>query len=542
MTTELQPDRQNGRAGTGPWDQSSAGPDDGPASRRGSAGASAVHARRRRGLLARHPEWPIVALLAGYPLWWAMGVADYMFVALAVPMAVRLYVWHTRGRRPLRLPPGFSLWLLFLVCMLAGILMLRLTAPGTVVSPVSNRIVSFTARAISYGAVTIVLLYAGNLTERELPRRRLAWLLGLLAIYVVVGGVGGVLDPHFQFTAPLALVVPHSVEHAMLNQGMLHPALAQLQAVLGVPQGRPSAPFDYTNTWGNSLAILLPWLVVAWWATGTRRSRWITFAALVISIVPIIYSLDRDLWIALLFAACYLAYRLAARGRLAVLGLTCGGILLVGIVIVTTPLQSLISQRLNHGQSDQIRTDLSGIAIRDALASPVIGFGDTRHIQGSASSIAVGPTANCPQCGQETVGANGQLQLLLVCNGLAGTLFYLAFFIYGAWRYRRDGTPYGMAGVLVLLLSFVFMIAYDAVGEPLCFTMLAYALLWRNDVQMLSPDPESSDLPGESGTAGARRRAVTSRPPGLIPRRPQPGVRQMPELASGPASRDEQQT
>ena len=35
--------------------------------------------------------------------------------------------------------------------------------------------------------------------------------------------------------------------------------------------------------------------------------------------------------------------------------------------------------------------------------------------------------------------------------------------------------------MLVLLLSFVFMIAYTAVGAPLAFTMLAYALLWRND-------------------------------------------------------------
>jgi hypothetical protein len=38
-----------------------------------------------------------------------------------------------------------------------------------------------------------------------------------------------------------------------------------------------------------------------------------------------------------------------------------------------------------------------------------------------------------------------------------------------------------MAGVLVLLLTFVFMIAYNAVVAPLAFTMLSYALLWRNE-------------------------------------------------------------
>ena len=37
--------------------------------------------------LARHPAWPVVALLAGYPLWWALGVADFAWIGFAVPMA-----------------------------------------------------------------------------------------------------------------------------------------------------------------------------------------------------------------------------------------------------------------------------------------------------------------------------------------------------------------------------------------------------------------------------------------------------------------------
>ncbi|MBO0809199.1 MAG: ligase, partial [Actinobacteria bacterium] len=62
----------------------------------------------------------------------------------------------------------------------------------------------------------------------------------------------------------------------------------------------------------------------------------------------------------------------------------------------------------------------------------------------------------------------------------------------GSWRYRHDSTAAGMAGELVLLLSFVFMFAYDAVGIPLAITMLSYALLWRNDTaeQPRSVSPE----------------------------------------------------
>ena len=441
--------------------------------------------RRRNSIgdwLARHPAWPITAMLAGFPLWWAIGLADYIFVLLAIPMAARMYAWRAHRVRPVKMPPGFVLWLLFLVCMLAGVLALSLTAPGTVASPVGNRIFSFSIRAISYLALTIVLLYAGNLTERELPRRRLAWLLGLLAIYVVIGGIGGVLAPSFHFTAPLAYLVPSGAQSAMLDQAMLHPSLSQVQTVLGVAEGRPSAPFDYTNTWGNCLAILLPWLLVGWWTYGTRRQRRIAIAALAISIVPIIYSLDRGVWIALMLAVCYQAVRMAAQGKLALLGAIFAGVALLGVVIVATPLQGLISSRLQHEQSNTVRASLSVTATQDALASPLIGFGDTRHQQGSVNSIAIGPSAKCAECGQVSVGSTGQLWLLFVCNGIVGAGLYLGFFGYGIWRYRRDKTPYGLAGVLVLLLGFVFMFAYDAVGAPLLFTMLAYAMLWKNDM------------------------------------------------------------
>jgi hypothetical protein len=276
-------------------------------------------------------------------------------------------------------------------------------------------------------------------------------------------------------------MLPQSVQANPYIQAEMHPSLAQVQDVLGVALGRPDAPFPYTNTWGNCLALLLPWLVTAWWIRGTRRQRVIAAAALTFVIVPIVYSLNRGLWLALIFTVAYVSLRLAARGKLALLGMVCVGIAVAGMIIVTTPLQSLVGQRLVHGQSNAHRASLSILATRDALSSPIIGYGDTRHQQGSVTSIAVGRTAECKQCGEVSVGNNGQLWLLFICSGFVGAGLYLAFFAYGAWRFWRDTSPEGLAGVLVLLLTFVFMVAYDAVGAPLGITMLAYAVLWRNE-------------------------------------------------------------
>ena len=246
--------------------------------------------------LARNPAWPITALLVGYPVWWALGVSDFMWIVLAVPMAAQMLTWRARGERAIKVPDAFGIWLLFLICAVAGASVLGLAAPGTVPSPASHRVLSYLNRTGTYIGLTVLLLYVGNLTESELPRRRLAWMLGLVAVYATIGGVAGTLLPRLQFNSPLGLLLPDSVRSNPFVQASTHPALAQVQDVIGASRGRPKAPFDYTNTWGNCITILMPWLIVGWWYFGTRLERIVAGAALMIAWVPLIYSLNRAAW------------------------------------------------------------------------------------------------------------------------------------------------------------------------------------------------------------------------------------------------------
>jgi O-Antigen ligase len=442
----------------------------------------------RGGWLARHPAWPVVALLAGYPLWWALGVADFAWIGFAVPMAGRLLAWRLHRSRPVRLPPGMGLWAVFLLFTVAGIVMLTLTAPGTLPSPLSHRVVSWVVRTSTYLALTVLLLYVGNLTEAELPRRRLAWLAGLLAVYATTAGVAAMVLPGFGFTSPAELLLPHGIRSNTFIQASMHPALAQIQDVFGTPggQSRPKAPFDYTNIWGACLSLSLPWLLVAVRGEGRdrgwgRRGRLVSGAVLAAALVVLVYSLNRGVWLGVLVAVAYLAVRLAARGRLALLGGLAAGLAALTVLVLASPLHGVISQRLANGKSNTIRMTLSTQAVEDALASPVIGYGDTRQRQGSANSISIGPTPACPQCGQQQVGSTGQLWLLLITSGFLGALLYIAFFARLAWEFRRDPTPYGLAGGMVLLLSFCYLPTYDALPAPLGITILSVALLWRSD-------------------------------------------------------------
>jgi hypothetical protein len=452
-------------------------------------------------------------MLVGWPLWWALGIAAYMPVLVAIPMLRRMYLWRATGNRRIRVPPAFGLWVLFLILMVISVTMVSQIAPGTISTPVSHRAISWALRAVQYFGCTVILLYAGNLTERELPRRRLAWLLGLVAVYGIIFGIIDLILPGLVFTSPLALLVPNVIQQSQPTIGtMLHPSLNQQHLFMG--RGRPSAPFTYTNWWGENIAFLLPWLLVAWRARGTRRElrhRRLATAVLAVAIVPIVLSFNRGLWIAVVCAGLYLAVRSVSQGGLGRLGMVLGLFVLVAVVILATPLRGAISQRLSTAGSAEGRSNLAVLVAQGVEQSPMLGYGDTRHARGSQDSITLGRTEGCSECGNADVGVNGQVWLLLYTNGIPAALCYIGFFGYGVWRYRRDRTPYGLAGELVLLLGFVFIWVYTQLGPPLAFMMLAYVLLWKNDRE-LHPEEAPPEEAGRPAIQADRRRlGITAR-------------------------------
>ena len=178
--------------------------------------------------------------------------------------------------------------------------------------------------------------------------------------------------------------------------------------------------------------------------------------------------------------AVAVAVRLAWRGRFAALGAVAVLATALAATLAVSPLGDLVTQRLDHGKSNGVRTYLTDKAVTGALASPVIGYGSTRNTLGGRQSIAVGESPDCPRCGNFTIGGNGQLWQLLYAHGLAGTACYLGFFGYGLWRFRRDVSAAGLAGGAAVLGTFAAMFWYNALVTPLAFTMLGYAVLWRN--------------------------------------------------------------
>lgn len=441
----------------------------------GSPLSATLDATPRR--LLTGPGAALTWLLLFFPLWWVLGLGGLIFYLAAIPMTVSLV-----RRRHIEVPPMFGFWLAFCLVVLVSMSALNLDPANTVAEDWWGRVPGAAYRAAGYLCVTVITLYAVNLTEREYPRRLLVNLLAWTAVVTVAGGLLGTYWGHLEFTSPVEVLLPPEVAADGFVKSLVHPQAAQVMDFLGYEAPRPAAPWGYTNTWGNVLAIIVGWVVVAAFCFPIRWGwRFGAVALLAVAVIPTVESMNRGVWFNLALGAAIVAVRMTLIGKVWILGvLGLAGAIGLGLVLVT-PLSTTVMARLDNPHSDDGRGFATSTAMEAIGESPILGFGSTRKAIGSGDSIAVGPTHDCPRCGGRTLGGNGQLWQVLFAHGLAGAVTYIGFFCAVLWRFRRDHSAIGIVGSVVMVLSLTSMFYYNALVAPAVFTMLVYALLWRNE-------------------------------------------------------------
>jgi polysaccharide biosynthesis protein PslJ len=411
-------------------------------------------ARRR----SRLGGWPVVALFAGFPIWWLLGLGGFIWPILAIPMVVTLC-----RRRRLRAPAGFGWWLAFLVWMLASAIMLDS----------ADRWIAFTYRALLYASMTVVLLYVFNLSDEELPQRRLVAAIAGLWVVTVVGGIAGLVAPNWSMTSPVERVLPkHLVANDFVHQ-LVHPATSDIQAVLGYDLPRPKAPFAYPNDWGAVFGLGLPFAFLA--ARSSRRPS-VTPVIVVVglaSLAPVVLSLDRGLWLSLGAAVAYVAVRLALTGRTRLLRRILAIVPIALALLWLSPLRGVVESRFAHPHSNQRRLDLYQEATSDVLASPLFGYGAPR------------PNPLNPDA--PSVGTQGQFWLVLYSHGFVGVAFFLGWFIAEFRRTKRMATGLEMAAHISILIALVQFPYYEMLPTQLAILMCAIGMAGREQAAMASP-------------------------------------------------------
>jgi hypothetical protein len=126
--------------------------------------------------------------------------------------------------------------------------------------------------------------------------------------------------------------------------------------------------------------------------------------------------------------------------------------------------------------------------------SPLLGFGSTRDVQGTFTSISGGATPDCPACGVPPLGTQGQLWLVIFSQGWPGLTFFLVFLVRALARSVRCRTVNETVCTFVVGIFLLQLAVYDTLGVPLYLVMIAIALVWREQAAI---DPRDDATTGE---------------------------------------------
>lgn len=412
------------------------------------------------------PAWPLAALFAAFPVWWLLGIGDISWTLVGVVMAFYLVRHGT-----VTVPRGFGYLLSYLLWV--GLSVIAIDTFG--------RLLGFGFRYAQYISLAIVFVYVYN-ARKNLSFDRICGYLTAFWCWMIVGGYLGLLFPTTTIRTPLAMVLPGS---------LLSNDLVQRMAILHLTQGynpaawvpgdpRPSAPFLYTNNWGNAFSLLLPIVILYIVRVGPGWRRRLLLLAVPVSMVPAFLTLNRGMFLGLGVAAVVIAIRFALQGKFKAI-LIMAFVFAVGAVMLTVlPVTDRLDNRLEASGTNTGRTGVYSETIARTLTSPLFGFGGPRPAD---TSSALPPA-----------GTQGQIWMVMFSHGFIGVALFLAVLVWMIVRaFRWPETPgVVITGVLVALLVEVFY--YGILGAGLCITLILGALAMR-EWPPGSPSPAAIESP-----------------------------------------------
>jgi polysaccharide biosynthesis protein PslJ len=421
-----------------------------------------AHSRRLRTLpasslprWAQPPRgWQPYAIFLGLPLWWLAGLSFFMWPLIALPL---VYPLLRRGQ--LRAPRRFGVWLVFLAWMVAS---------GAELQSAS-RAIAWSWRLSFYLSATVLFLYIYNTSRERMQTRTIVNALAAFWVVVVAGGWIGVLFPTISLTSPAELVFPHSLLNNTYFYAHVHLQVAELQHFLGFAEGRPQTFFAYTNAWGSTCAMLTPVCLAALAARPGRTWARVLKVTLALSVVPIVFSLDRGLWLSLGAGFAYAAIRFGALKDLRRVGRVLGALLVVAALIAVTPLGGLVTARFSHKTGDTSRLARDQAAQSQIAASPILGYGAPQQ----ATSVTHT---------KKSVGTESEIFLLLYSHGVPALFLFAAWMAYTVLRtakQRARSSPM-IFWIHVALVVACVQAPYYELTERVPFMLVFAAILYRD--------------------------------------------------------------
>ncbi len=404
---------------------------------------------------AQPPQgWQPYAIFLGLPLWWLAGLSFFMWPLIVAPI-----VYPLLRRGELRAPRRFGIWLVFIGWMIAS--GVELNSP--------TRAIAWSWRLSFYLSATVLFLWIYNASRERVPTRAVINGMAGFWVCVIYGGWLGVVYPTLQIHSPAEYIFPHSLLNNTYFYAHVHLQVAEVQRFLGFNEGRPQTFFAYTNAWGSTCAMLTPICLAALAANPGRVWGRVLKVTLGLSVVPIIFSLNRGLWLSLGFGLAYAAVRFGALRDLRRVMRVLVAVVVVGAIIAVSPLGGLVTGRFSHQTGDTSRLARDQAAQTQIAASPLLGYGAPQQ------ATAVTHTS-------KSVGTESEIFLLLFSHGVP------ALFLFGAWmaysivrtaKTRSRDSPALFWVHVALIVAFV-QAPYYELTERIPFILVFAALLYRD--------------------------------------------------------------
>lgn len=348
---------------------------------------------------AELPGWPVLVLLWGMPVWWALGMLPVAGAIMAVPMVAFLL---RRGQ--ITLVPGVLPWLAFVAWMIPCALMLDSL----------GRVMGFSMRFTQFAAIAVALVYIVNARQSLTVRRVLAGVT-FVWVFVIVGGYLGMLWPEAALTYTVGRLLPDSVLANEYVSDMVFPPFAEIQTPYGAEQPflRPSAPFAYANGWGAAIAILTPIAVGAAIARRTAKATVWLIIGIAASLPPAIATTNRGLFVGIIAAVGYVLIRLVLRGKWLPFLWVGALAAALSVVLALSGLLEGIADRQNTVDTTVGRGTLYAEAFARTLQSPILGYGAPRPSY--TTEIAA--------------GTQGMIWNAMFCFGFVGLALFTIFLL-----------------------------------------------------------------------------------------------------------------
>lgn len=392
--------------------------------------ASDAPPRPRRTLWPDRATWPIWLFTAGLPLSFLVGVHGLAWLTPAVVFGSRILA-TPRTRFPRSSTP-------LAVLVVWALLSLVVVGPGEY--PI------FAYRWLLFAGALAAFVWLVNVREEAVPTARIVdWLAAMWICEMAFGYLAAVF-PNTIVPSPLGLVL-RPIQSVPFLARISEWRFAENHHFMGYPVPRPAAPFGAANSWGSAVGILTPFFIRSWLVDAEPARRRKGYALLALGVYPILLSVNRGLWMALIVAFVYFAARKALRGRFTALIVLVGAVVTVAALLVATPAGSLVVDRLDNSEkSNAARSNLYELAWQGAKASPLVGNGVPHAVPNDPTS--------------PPVGTHGLIWYLMYIHGFPALVLFTSWLAWEVFRSGRVVNPLSWWTHLSLVIAFVEMPYY----------------------------------------------------------------------------------